>query len=58
MLLAEVLEMESNLNREANMNRASWLRQDRARRKTCKRLRNPYDIYVITNDIYTKEDQR
>jgi urease accessory protein len=23
----------------------------------CKRLRNFYDIYVITNDIYTKEDQ-
>jgi len=23
----------------------------------CKRLRNTYDIYVITNDIYTKEDQ-
>jgi urease accessory protein len=23
----------------------------------CKRLRNIYDIYVITNDIYTKEDQ-
>src|SRR5215467_6673896 len=23
----------------------------------CKRLRNQYDIYVITNDIYTKEDQ-
>jgi urease accessory protein len=23
----------------------------------CKRLRNGYDIYVITNDIYTKEDQ-
>jgi urease accessory protein len=23
----------------------------------CKRLRNHYDIYVITNDIYTKEDQ-
>jgi len=23
----------------------------------CKRLRNYYDIYVITNDIYTKEDQ-
>src|SRR5262250_2084402 len=23
----------------------------------CKRLRNSYDIYVITNDIYTKEDQ-
>src|SRR5258707_11065074 len=23
----------------------------------CKRLRNKYDIYVITNDIYTKEDQ-
>jgi urease accessory protein len=23
----------------------------------CKRLRNVYDIYVITNDIYTKEDQ-
>jgi urease accessory protein len=23
----------------------------------CKRLRNRYDIYVITNDIYTKEDQ-
>jgi urease accessory protein len=23
----------------------------------CKRLRNDYDIYVITNDIYTKEDQ-
>lgn len=57
MLLAEVLEMESNLNREANMNRTSWLRQDRARRKTCKRLRNTYDIYMITNDIYTKEDQ-
>lgn len=25
--------------------------------KLCKRLRNTYDIYVITNDIYTKEDQ-
>ena len=23
----------------------------------CKRLRDLYDIYVITNDIYTKEDQ-
>src|SRR5580698_3530057 len=23
----------------------------------CKRLRNDYDIYVITNDIYPKEDQ-
>jgi len=23
----------------------------------CKRLRHEYDIYVITNDIYTKEDQ-
>jgi len=23
----------------------------------CKRLRHQYDIYVITNDIYTKEDQ-
>ena len=23
----------------------------------CKRLRSYYDIYVITNDIYTKEDQ-
>jgi urease accessory protein len=23
----------------------------------CKRLRTNYDIYVITNDIYTKEDQ-
>ena len=23
----------------------------------CKRLRHNYDIYVITNDIYTKEDQ-
>src|SRR5215470_652479 len=23
----------------------------------CKRLRQTYDIYVITNDIYTKEDQ-
>ena len=23
----------------------------------CKRLRNAYDIFVITNDIYTKEDQ-
>src|SRR5215470_9431117 len=23
----------------------------------CKRLRSRYDIYVITNDIYTKEDQ-
>src|ERR1700741_1056011 len=23
----------------------------------CKRLRDNYDIYVITNDIYTKEDQ-
>jgi len=23
----------------------------------CKRLRHVYDIYVITNDIYTKEDQ-
>src|SRR6201987_1026839 len=23
----------------------------------CKRLRRDYDIYVITNDIYTKEDQ-
>lgn len=34
MLLAEVREMESNLNQEANMNRTSWLRQDRARRKT------------------------
>jgi len=25
--------------------------------KLCKRLRDRYDIYVITNDIYTKEDQ-
>ena len=25
--------------------------------KLCKRLRDTYDIYVITNDIYTKEDQ-
>jgi urease accessory protein len=25
--------------------------------KLCKGLRNTYDIYVITNDIYTKEDQ-
>jgi urease accessory protein len=24
----------------------------------CKRLRDSYNIYVITNDIYTKEDQR
>src|SRR5256886_10512052 len=23
----------------------------------CKRLRDSYDIYAITNDIYTKEDQ-
>lgn len=23
----------------------------------CKRLRDSYDVYVITNDIYTKEDQ-
>jgi len=23
----------------------------------CKRLRDNYDIYVVTNDIYTKEDQ-
>jgi urease accessory protein len=23
----------------------------------CKRLRDSYDLYVITNDIYTKEDQ-
>jgi urease accessory protein len=23
----------------------------------CKRLRNEYDIFVITNDIYTREDQ-
>src|SRR5215472_18706560 len=23
----------------------------------CKQLRDTYDIYVITNDIYTKEDQ-
>jgi len=23
----------------------------------CKRLRNNYDLYVITNDIYTREDQ-
>ena len=23
----------------------------------CKRMRDKYDIYVITNDIYTKEDQ-
>src|ERR1700741_178634 len=23
----------------------------------CKQLRDKYDIYVITNDIYTKEDQ-
>jgi len=23
----------------------------------CKQLRNYYDIYVVTNDIYTKEDQ-
>jgi urease accessory protein len=23
----------------------------------CKRLRDDYDIYVITNHIYTKEDQ-
>ena len=25
--------------------------------KLCKRLRDSYDIFVITNDIYTKEDQ-
>jgi urease accessory protein len=25
--------------------------------RLCKRLRNTYDVYVITNDIYTKEDQ-
>ncbi len=25
--------------------------------KLCTRLRDTYDIYVITNDIYTKEDQ-
>src|SRR6516165_890260 len=25
--------------------------------RLCKRLRDRYDIYVITNDIYTKEDQ-
>src|SRR5215468_8872157 len=25
--------------------------------RLCKRLRDSYDIYVITNDIYTKEDQ-
>jgi urease accessory protein len=25
--------------------------------KLCKKLRDRYDIYVITNDIYTKEDQ-
>src|SRR5215468_5417666 len=25
--------------------------------RLCKRLRHRYDIYVITNDIYTKEDQ-
>src|SRR5262249_34658496 len=25
--------------------------------RLCKRLRDEYDIYVITNDIYTKEDQ-
>ena len=25
--------------------------------KLCKRLRDTYDIFVITNDIYTKEDQ-
>ena len=25
--------------------------------KLCKRLRDTYEIYVITNDIYTKEDQ-
>src|SRR5690242_8338886 len=24
----------------------------------CKRLRDDYDIYLVTNDIYTKEDQR
>ena len=23
----------------------------------CKRFRDDYDIYVVTNDIYTKEDQ-
>src|SRR5262245_30318902 len=23
----------------------------------CNRLRNDYDLYVITNDMYTKEDQ-
>src|SRR5262249_59273668 len=23
----------------------------------CKRLRDTYDLFVITNDIYTKEDQ-
>jgi Ni2+-binding GTPase involved in maturation of urease and hydrogenase len=23
----------------------------------CKQLRDRYDLYVITNDIYTKEDQ-
>ena len=25
--------------------------------KLCKRLRDSYDIFIITNDIYTKEDQ-
>src|SRR5499426_1672068 len=25
--------------------------------RICKRLRDSYDIYVITNDIYTREDQ-
>ncbi|HEY4814601.1 MAG TPA: GTP-binding protein, partial [Chthoniobacterales bacterium] len=24
----------------------------------CKRMRDRYDLVVITNDIYTKEDQR
>src|SRR5580704_13439388 len=26
--------------------------------KLCKAMRNRYDIVVVTNDIYTKEDQR
>jgi hypothetical protein len=58
MLLAEVREMESNLNREAK-HEPDQLAQARPRssKTLCKRLRNTYDIYVITNDIYTKEDQ-
>ncbi len=38
--------------------RAGRLRQDRADRRLCKPCATRYDIAVVTNDIYTKEDAR